>query len=189
MPSMFRPTANSIRAETFLLSVVAALLAAWGAADPPALIGTWVLNNDLTSEVQPNGKQTRRFEGLSGVHPTITVGGIPLPSTGTEQPEYSTGPTKDPEVLACTELSIETMGDDVLLTYHGVGSETLTPGNVQGTRTKLTKRKLTSRYETTTRKVSKTFELRDDGRLLVTVSLNPNQGPTIVHKRVFDRKT
>ena len=43
------------------------------------------------------------------------------------------------------------------------------------------------RYATTSRKVSRTFEIQQDGRLLVTVKLDPNRAKAAVHKRVFDR--
>ena len=60
-------------------------------------------------------------------------------------------------------------------------------GNVQGTKTRWNQRKLTTRYATTSRKVSRTFEIQQDGRLLVTVKLDPNRAKAAVHKRVFDR--
>ena len=169
------------------LTLLALGLASYGVAESPGLIGNWTLNNDLTREVQPAGKETHRMSGTS-VRPSISVGGMPLPTGGGAQGEYSSAPSRDPKVLSCSELGIEHVGDDIMLTYLGVGSETLSPGNVQGTRTSFSQRKLTSKYQTTTRKVSKTFEMRSDGRLLVTVKLNPNQGKTIVHKRVFDRR-
>jgi hypothetical protein len=183
MDSSNRPTSI-----TFVVGFLAAALAGWSVADSPDLMGSWILNNELTSEVQPKGKENHRFGGTNSVRPSISVGGIPLPTGGGSQGEYSSAPSRDPKVLRCNELGIERVGDDVHLTYQGVGSETLTPGNIQGTRTRLSLRKLTSSYSTTTRKVSKTFELRDDGRLLVTVKLNPKQGATLVHKRVFDRR-
>lgn len=178
-----KPSSNA----AILIGVLATLLSGWSMADSSGLFGSWTLNNELTSEVQPAGKETRKF-GNGSVRPSISVGGIPVPVGGSPQGEYSTAPTHDPKVLRCTDLDVEQVGDDIRLTYRGVGSETLSPGNVQGTRTRISRHKLTSRYETTTRKVSKTFELRDDGRLLVTVKLNPKQGATVVHKRVFDRK-
>lgn len=174
------------RTLTIGLGLVVTMLAGAAPAASPGVIGSWTLNNELTREVQPEGKETHRF-GNSSVRPTISVGGMPIPTGGSPQGEYSSAPTRDPKVLSCAQLGIEHVGDDIHLTYIGVGSETLTPGNVQGTRTSFSQRKLTSRYQTTTRKVSKTFELRNDGRLLVTVKLNPNQGATVVHKRVFDR--
>lgn len=186
---MSSTTRQTTTRTAMALGVLAALLSGWATAATPGIIGNWLLNNELTSEAQPEGKETHRFGGIGGsVRPSISVGGIPLPTGGGSQGEVSSAPTRDPKVLSCAELSIEHVGDDILLTYQGVGSESLTPGKVQGTRTRFSDRKLTSSYVTTTRKVSKTFELRSDDRLLVTVKLNPKQGSTVVHKRVFDRK-
>ncbi|MDH3642325.1 MAG: hypothetical protein OES38_09530 [Gammaproteobacteria bacterium] len=170
------------------LTIIIALVGGWASADSPGLIGDWRLNNELTSEVQPRGKDTHSG-GLNSVRPSISVGGIPLPTGGGSQGEFSNAPAHDPKVLRCAELTIEHEGEAIRFTYQGAGGETLKPGNVQGTRTRIADRKLTSSYQTTTRKVSKTFELRDDGRLLVTVKLNPKRGATVVHKRVFDRKS
>jgi hypothetical protein len=190
MDSPRKPFRNTCIPGLFatLLTAAAAAAAAPAAADSPGLIGEWTLNNELTIEVQPEGKETHRFSGNGSVRPSVSVGGIPIPTGGGTQREYSTSPSSDPKVLSCTELAIEHLGDDIRLTYQGVGSETLKPGKVQGTRTRISQTRLTSQYATTTRKVSKTFELRDDGRLLVTVKLNPNRGATVVHKRVFDRR-
>lgn len=155
-------------------------------ADAPSLFGKWQLNNELSTDVQDTGGGI----DLSGgnISTSVTVGGIPIPTGGNRAPsEISKLPSKDPDVLRCAELTIEPLGDDVLLTYVGVGSETLSRGNVQGTKTRWTQRKLTTRYATTSRKVSRTFELQPDGRLLVTVKLDPNRAKAAVHKRIFDR--
>ena len=153
-------------------------------AKSATLFGIWQLNNELTAEVQ----DTRSGPDFSAtnVQTTVAVGGIPLPTGRTRsQGEYSSIPSRDPDVLRCAVLTIEPLADDVLLTYQGVGSETLKKGNVQGTRTSWSKRKLTTRYATTSRKVSRTFEVQSDGRLLVTVKLNPNRAKAAVHKRIF----
>ena len=68
------------------LGLVATILIATAAADSPGLIGSWTLNNELTSEVQPEGKETQRF-GNSSVRPTISVGGMPIPTGGSSQGE------------------------------------------------------------------------------------------------------
>jgi hypothetical protein len=171
------------------VGLLAILAAGSATAESPGLIGNWTLNDELTAEIQPLGKETHRLGSNSSIKPSISVGGMPFPTGSSSQGEVSSAPTQQPKVLSCAELSMEQVGDDIHLSYLGVGSETLSPGNVQGTRTRISTHKLTSRYETTSRKVSKTFELRDDGRLLVTVKLNPKQGATVVHKRVFDRKS
>ena len=52
---------------------------------------------------------------------------------------------------------------------------------------KWSSRKLSSSYVSTSRKVSMTYEIRKDDRLLVSVKLNPKKGPTREFKRVFER--
>ena len=174
------------RAVGVIVASVLLVTTGLAGAEQGTLFGNWRLNNELTTDVQ----DTRSGPDLSAgnVSTTVSVGGIPLP-TGSGKPpsEYSSIPSKDPAVLRCAELSIERLADDVLLTYQGVGSETLSKGNVQGTRTSWSNRKLSTRYATTSRKVSRKFEVQPDGRLLVTVKLNPNRAKAAVHKRIFDR--
>lgn len=149
------------------------------------LHGRWVLNHELTREEQPDGPEQRSL--LSRLpQATVSVSGMPLPSVGGGDPPPVPGNPRDPKVLRCGELTIEPAGDRLRLNYDRLGSETLERGNDQGLISRWSKRKLTTRYETTSRKVSQVYQIRRDGRLLVTVRLNPNQGPTVVHKRVFD---
>jgi hypothetical protein len=90
-------------------------------------------------------------------------------------------------VLRCSEVSVERLGDDLHLSFGAAGSDTLKRGNDQGLVSRWNDRKLTSRYETTSRNVTQVFEVQRDGHLLVTVTLNPRDGAKVVHKRVFDR--
>ncbi len=179
------PSGTRIAISTLLM---AALLAAGAtsASDRKAnLLGRWQIDDDLTAAAQPvNGHRKSRFDGLG--MPSISVNGIPLPNTGSATPTAG-GSTPDPKVLRCSEMTIETVGKDLLLTYLGVGSETLTPGRVQGIATRWKETSLTSNYETTSRRVSRSFELQKDGTLLVTVKLKPSSGPSVTHKRVFRR--
>ncbi len=154
-------------------------------SEKPTLVGGWQIDDALTADVQPvEGHKKPRFEGIG--MPSISVNGMPLPGTGGgAQP--TTGSARDPKVLRCSAMTIESVGDNVHLTYVGTGSETLTPGTVQGVKTRWRERSLTSSYETTSRKVSKRFELQKDDTLLVTVKLKPRSGPSVTHKRVFRR--
>lgn len=86
-------------------------------------------------------------------------------------------------------MTIELVGEDILLTYVGFGTEQLKQGNVRGTKTTYKSRNLTSRYETTSRKVTKTFELTKEGRLHATVKLKPNKSKTLVQHRIFERSS
>lgn len=158
---------------------------AWTGTDADTLLGTWRLNDQLTSELQVD-TPANSSGGFGGVRPSISVGGIPIP-TGSSQGERSSASAPAPKILRCAELRIEEVGNDVLLTFDAADTERLTPGNVQGTRTRWSRKELTSSYETTSRKVSKKLGLRRDGRMDVTVKLNPKQGRTTTHKRVFDR--
>lgn len=168
------------------LLALAALLLPTAALADATLIGRWVLNEELTAEVAP--KQSRRTSAAGGPRATVSVGGMPLPGTSTALPQVA-GTARDPGVLRCSVLTIESRGDNLHLDYQGVGSDTLKRGNDQGLVSRWGARKLTTGYETTSRKVSQTYQVQRDGRLLVTVKLNPNTGPTVVHKRVFDPVT
>lgn len=184
---------NSITAARVLLAMMlmAGLLtgvlppAAASESDKPTLLGSWQIDDALTAAAQPaEGHKKSRFDGIG--MPNISVNGMPLPGTGGGA-QASSGSAPDPKVLRCTAMTIEPVGEDLQLTYVGTGSETLTPGTVQGVKTRWRDRSLTSNYETTSRKVSKRFELQKDDTLLVTVKLKPRSGPSVTHKRVFRR--
>ncbi len=93
----------------------------------------------------------------------------------------------EPKVLLCREMTIELVGEDIHLTYVGFGEDRLRLGNFVGARTTFTPSKLTSRYQTKTREVKKTYVLTKEGRLHVTVKINPNWGKTLIYQRIFDR--
>ena len=149
------------------------------------LEGRWLINQELTSEVRPDDTDYDWFDGFVFNH-SISVGGVPVP-TGSSPTPTSNTEVKNPEVLQTHEMIIALIEDEALLTYVGVGKEQLRKGSYRGTRSKWSNKKLTSSYQSTSRKVTKTYEIRKDGRLLVTVKLNPKEGKTRVYKRVFDR--
>jgi hypothetical protein len=171
-----------------LLFVVTAMLLAVSSpalSKPSKLEGRWILNEELTRQVQPdNTPRTSARDKMP--RPTISIGGMPLPGTGREAPPAPSGSAADPKVLRSTELAIEPTGDSLTLRY-AQGSDTYTRGNQQGIVSRWSERKLSTGYETLSRKVSQTYEVRSDGRLLVTVKLSPNQGRSMIHKRVFER--
>jgi hypothetical protein len=176
---------TSLPAVLAFLLVIAAMPAA---AKSSKLEGRWILNQELTTEVQPENRgRTSRFDNLP--RPTISIGGMPLPRSGTEAPPATPGSAADPRVLRSSELRITPLGDTLTLDFTGQSgktSETLARGNQQGLVSRWNATRLTSNYETLSRKVSQTYEVRKDGRLLVTVKLDPNGGRAVVYKRVFD---
>lgn len=169
-----------------LLVVVTASAPARAAEPPEWLLGTWVLNNDLTVAAQEKTK-SGGGRGGGGISTTVAVGGVAVPLPGSEPTPPVSGNPQDPHVLRCTELEITMEGEDVHMVFVGVGDEVLEPGNNQGRVTRWNRKKLTSNYETTSRKVNRTFELQDDGTLLVTVKIRPRRTATIVQKRIFQR--
>ena len=173
-----------------LLMLVAAMAVtaacATGVGDgSPGLAGQWTLNQERTVEVQPENRTQRKPLGRTGT--AVVVGGIPLPTPGSTPLPSAPGSAPDPTVLHTPTLTIEPGEDELTLVYAGGERETLKRGDDQGLISQWSSSRLTSRYETTSRKVSQVYQVQRDGSLLVTVRLNPNQGSTLVHKRVFDR--
>ena len=90
-------------------------------------------------------------------------------------------------MLRCQTFSIERNEHGLLLTYQGVGEEKIRPGAYRGLHSAWSDSKLTSNYESTSRKVRRTLEIQRDGRLLMSVTINPRKGKTRRFRRVFDR--
>ena len=169
------------------LFALSAALSFAACAGELALVGAWTLNVERTEAVQPDNSTSHWWEGLGGNFSTsVSVGGIPVP-TGSARPEPPIGSPGPPQMLRCQAFAIERVDDSLLLTYQGVGSEVLKPGAYRGMRSNWSRRKLTSNYESTTRKVKRSLEVGRDGRLLMSVTINPRKGKTLRYKRIFDR--
>jgi hypothetical protein len=153
-----------------------------------SLDGTWVINHELTEEVQPEFKNSGLFDNLGGGRMQVSVMGMPVP-TSEAQPRPTIGNPRDPDVLSCLEMILHDQGTKLLATYQDVGEEEFIKGNFRGRESKWTNKSLTQFYRTTERKVTKTFQVRSDGRLLVTVVIKPDKDKKRVFKRVFDRAT
>ena len=155
------------------------------AADPPTwLLGDWVLNSEKTHELQPeqaSGVDTGGF-GM----PSISVGGVGIPLPGGSSAGGGTG-ARDPRVLRCEAMNVAMAGENVHFSYQGVGEESMKPGNDQGRKTSWGGTRLTQKYTTTSRTVSKTYQLDDDGMLIVRVKINPKGSKSATHVRVFER--
>jgi hypothetical protein len=171
------------RTRLFLAALLLICGPALAKGEPEALLGDWVLNSELTHEMQP--KQSAGGGGGFGA-PTISVGGvgIPLPG-GASNPQG--GNARDPRVLRCDAMSIAMADDDVHITYRGSGEETMKPGNDQGRKTSWRRDRLTQKYSTNTRTVQKSYELDSDGRLIVKVKISPKGAKSATHVRVFER--
>ena len=171
----------------FLVLGVALPLSCLARAGEPELLGTWMVNVERTQEVQPDNANVRWWEGLEGNFSShVYVGGVPVPVGGGAKPEGDAG-IPNPEMLRCQTFSVERNEHGLLLTYHGVGEEKIRSGAYRGLHSVWSGRKLTSNYESTSRKVDRTLEIQKDGRLLMSVIINPRKGKTRRFKRVFDR--
>jgi hypothetical protein len=101
--------------------------------------------------------------------------------------EGSEGRVRDPDVLYCKIMSLENIGGIIRVSYGTLSSSEFVPGRHRGRVTRWTGKKLTQSYETTTRKVTQTYQLQKNDNLLVTVKIKSRQAPTRVYKRIFDR--
>ena len=171
-----------------LYILVLALAPALAAASP--WDGQWQINFEETDKV------TETYEEGSGIgkrnpfgNANVSVGGLPLPSLGGRVPPQSSMPSKDPAVMRCNTMSIETTGDRIKLTYDEDDGETLRKGHYRGRDTAWKKKEIKQKYKTPDRKVTKTWTVRPDGRLLVSVKLNPTKDRARTFNRVFDRVT
>ncbi|XOV83881.1 MAG: hypothetical protein ACFHXK_01955 [bacterium] len=168
------------------LPILAALFAASVAtAATSPLDGHWRINLEETDKVAVKYKDG---SGMSGGNfkPNISVMGLPLPRSYRQSP-MSNLAAKDPKVLRCTDMQIAVDKKDVVLTYDNADKEKLVKGEHRGRTSKWSKKKIEQRYKTPERSVNKTWTLRDDGRLLVSVKLNPRGDKARTYNRVFDR--
>jgi hypothetical protein len=162
---------------------LALLAPAVEAAGPPEwLLGNWVLNSERTHELQPEQSSN---DGSGFGSPSISVGGVFIPLPGGSQP--STGGARDPNVLRCASMTVAMQGPDIHFSYTGAGEEVMKAGNNQGRKSSWNTSKLTQKYTTTSRSVTKTYQLDSDGLLVVKVKINPKGSKSATHVRAFQR--
>ncbi len=151
--------------------------------------GNWKLNleeSDKVSISYEEGSGAGRAKILQNI--SMTVMGLPLP-TRTRTPSQSRMAPKNPDVLLCTYMRIDPADKKLKVTYDEEKSETLRKGHYRGRDSVWSKKKIEQKYKTPDRKVTKTWTLRDDGRLLVEVKINPPKDKSRTYSRVFDRVT
>lgn len=157
---------------------------AFSKGEPTELLGVWVLNSELTHELQP--KQSGGGGGGFAT-PNISIGGVGVPLPGGSSNAGGGGNARDPSVLRCNAMTVTMADENVHFLYNGAGEETMKPGNDHGRKTSWRRDKLTQKYNTNVRSVRKTYELDDDGRLIVKVKINPKGSKSATHVRVFER--
>ncbi len=158
----------------------------WGA--DVHIEGRWQLNLEESDKVAikyKEGSGTGRRNVLGNA--SVSVGGLPVPGISSRIPSQSSMAPKNPEVLLCTIMDINTAGKRLTLTYDDRDKEVLRKGDYRGRTSTWDKKRIRQSYKTPDRKVTKTWTLRKDGRLLVEVKLDPPGDRARKYRRVFDR--
>jgi hypothetical protein len=148
--------------------------------------GTWRINLEETDKVSVDFEEGSGIQGRNLGRTSVSVMGLPLPSRAKAAP-MSGLPAKDPAVLVCSEMQLNMDGNRVKLVYDSGARETLRRGEYRGRNTIITQQKIEQKYKTTERSVTKSWTLRDDGRLLVAVRIKYQGDKARTYSRVFDR--
>lgn len=156
----------------------------------PVYAGDWVLNQEET-ELLRNDLDDKTIKIPTAGRAQISVMGIPLPGGGPRAQGHSPLTAKQPEVLRCKQMSISVADKKIQLTYPDLDpaeqQETLRAGHYRGRDSKWNRKRIQQKYKTSERKVSKSWSIRKDGRLLVEVSVKHKKAKKQTYQRVFDR--
>ncbi|MBV1905114.1 MAG: hypothetical protein KUG75_03485 [Pseudomonadales bacterium] len=155
---------------------------------PVGLAGEWVLDEHKTRQIQPAAKKSSIFSKFR-TSTNVSVGGIPLPKSSTAKVPDSRGKSKDPDVLFCKGMAISVEEETIRIDYDGLGAKTYVIGHYRGRRTSYNKKQMKTWYESTSRKVSQTYNMDGRDKMIVTITLAPNSGPKNIVKKAFTRKT
>ena len=151
------------------------------------VLGEWVLNTTLTTELKPKPKKARGMGGFSGV--AIGGIGVPLPGSQTGGPAAAAAGLKFPTVLDCKGMEITQEDEKITLSCDDGSTRDFYVGNKHGRKTVLRDKTLTERYSSTSRTVKHNFKVDSDGYLIVTVRIKAKGGQEQVHVRAFSKDT
>ena len=180
---------NLSSSQACLTVILGLLLSSAAHADVSAqspFNGTWQINYEETDKVAVKYKDGSGMKGHNFGRPQVTVMGLPLPGTGTRAATPGLA-GKDPKVLRCGTMAIAVDDKSVVLNYDGEEIERMRRGDYRGRNTKVSSKLISQKYKTTSRTVTKSWSIRPDGRLLVSVKLNPKKDKARTYNRVFDR--
>lgn len=155
------------------------------AGDLP-FVGHWKINYEETDKVAIKYEDGSGMQGRTLGKVNVSIMGLPLPKRMRQSPMSSLSP-KDPDVLRCTTMDIHQANNKLKFEYDAKIYETLVQGNYRGRNTSWSKKKIEQKYKTTERTIKKTWTLRPDGRLLVSVKVNPRKEKARTFNRVFER--
>lgn len=180
-----RGNAGLIKVHLVLISILCCAVAQ--SAD---LTGSWVLNQELTEEMQPKIKGTKGLGGgFSGGF--IGAGGVmlPIPGTGGGGSAAAQRTLKLPIVLDCTELTLNKQSVKVNVSCNNESYREFFLDDRHGRKTNWRDKKFTESYRSTSRTVKHEFRLIKGDHLKVTVSIRQKGNRSQEHVRVFERKS
>ena len=157
-------------------------------ADESKILGSWVLNDDLTAELKPKPRKSRSMGGFGGVSVAAGGIGIPLPGGGTGGPTAAAASLKFPTVLECEGFELSKKDDKVTLNCEDGSRRDFYIGNKHGRKTSLTSKTLRESYSSTSRTVKHAFKLDKNDNLIVTVRIKAKGGEEQIYVRAFSKE-
>ncbi|MCY3884015.1 MAG: hypothetical protein OXG24_03780 [Gammaproteobacteria bacterium] len=172
----------AIKAATCLALLVS--MYTW--AESNDLTGTWVIDVELTEELQPPIKKNRGVaRGLRGF---IAGGGVIAPVPGGSAPAVGAAGLKTPVVLHCSELTLSKDESKITIECANGTEREFNVGNLHGRKTNWKKNRLTESYRSTSRSVRHQFKIDRKGNLIATITIQPKGGVSQKYVRAFNRK-
>lgn len=146
--------------------------------------GNWIVNQEETEALREPYKDNSKKK-RSKFKPHVSVGGLPMPGSN-RQKAMSRLAAQSPMVLRSSKMTITFEGDQINVRYPNIGHEILHKGEFRGRKTKWSRKQIKQTYRTTERRVTKTWSINKQGRLLVIVKIKPNEAKQVITRRVFD---
>lgn len=156
-------------------------------ADESKILGSWLLNDELTAELKPKPRKSRSMGGFGGV--SIAAGGIGIPMPGgVGGPAAAAASLKFPTVLECEEFELSKKDNKVTLSCEDGSRRDFYIGNKHGRKTSLTAKTLRESYSSTSRTVKHSFKLDRNDNLIVKVRIRAKGGEEQVYVRAFSKE-
>ena len=150
--------------------------------------GAWQLNEPATEALREPYKDNSK-KRKSWFNPQLSLGGLPMPRSSGQR-AMSQLTAQNPKVLRCSAMLIKfETPSEIKIDYEELGEETLRRGNYRGRKTKWSIREIKQTYQTTERKVTKTWSLNKKGQLIVEVKIKPKASKQVITRAVFDKKS
>ena len=152
--------------------------------------GDWVVNVEETDLLREELDEKPTVLGGPG-KVSISVLGLPIPTGRSKVGPQSPLSAADPALLRSRTMSISVAANKISIQYPEVGGkdakEVLRKGHYRGRDSKWSQKKIEQKYKSTERKVTKTWSIRGDGRLLAVVTIKNPGSKKRTFSRVFDR--